>query len=128
GSRAFRHQPHGSDHRHPVLAEPRFHRRCRGGDDHANRAAGALMRIAAEEFGGGAVLEPSWVAPRPVKDATRADRAGSRSRVRVMIGAFVLLYGTICVRLVMLGFMEAAPTIYQSDAAAAISAARPDLV
>ncbi len=86
------------------------------------------MRIAADEFGGGAVLEPSWVAPRPKAAAAAADRAGSRSRIVLMIGLFVILYGTICGRLIMLGFVEATPTIYQSDAAAAISAARPDLV
>jgi len=86
------------------------------------------MRIAAEEFGGGAVLEPSWVAPRPKTVAAAADRAGSRTRIILMIGVFVLLYGTICGRLIMLGFVEEAPAIYQSNAAAAISAARPDLV
>lgn len=86
------------------------------------------MRIAADEFGGGAVLEPSWVAPRPKAAAAAADRAGSRSRIVLMIGLFVILYGTICGRLIMLGFVEPTPTIYQSDAAAAISAARPDLV
>jgi len=86
------------------------------------------MRIAAEEFGGGAVLEPSWVAPRPKAVAAAAERAGSRSRIILLIGVFVLLYGTICGRLIMLGFAEATPAIYQSNAAAAISAARPDLV
>ncbi|MGV8839442.1 MAG: peptidoglycan D,D-transpeptidase FtsI family protein [Bauldia sp.] len=86
------------------------------------------MRIAAEEFGGGAVLEPTWVTPRPKAAAAAAERAGSRTRIALMIGLFVVLYGTICGRLIMLGFVEATPPVYQSDAAAAISAARPDLV
>lgn len=82
------------------------------------------MRITSEAGGDGEVgFQPQWLVPSPtrVRDYTKI-------RVRLAIVLFILVYGVIAGRLIMLGFEEQAPANYRPGAEAAISAARPDLV
>lgn len=83
------------------------------------------MRVTTEEGGGAFVAaEPRWVRPTP--DEAAVDN--TRLRIWIAIGLFILVYGLIVGRLVMLGFEETVPSSYVESAETAISAARPDLV
>ncbi|MGD9739173.1 MAG: peptidoglycan D,D-transpeptidase FtsI family protein [Bauldia sp.] len=86
------------------------------------------MRVTTEEGGAGGAagfVEPGWVVTRPAKAGARDH---SKNRIRFAIAGFVVVFGAIVGRLVMLGFDEPEPTVYYASAEAAISAARPDLV
>lgn len=84
------------------------------------------MRVTTEEGGAGSGLEPSWIVARAETKSKVRDY--SRIRIRMAIGGFIVLYGIIVGRLIMLGFVEDEPTVYRTSAEAAISAARPDLL
>lgn len=84
------------------------------------------MRVTTQEggAGGGTVgFDPKWLANPPAKT-----RDHSRTRIRLTIALFVIIYGVIAGRLIMLGFEDAPVTNNYIGAEAAISAARPDLV
>ena len=52
----------------------------------------------------------------------------TRNRLVIAMGAFVLVYGAIAGRLVMLGFQEPADPVALGSAQSAIAAARPDIL
>ncbi len=66
----------------------------------------------------------------PVAPHLRRRGAGDTTRHRLLIamGAFVLVYGVIAGRLVMLGFEEPADPVALGSAESAIAAARPDIL
>jgi len=73
---------------------------------------------------GGFAGEPSWMA-RPEPAARRHD---ARLRLRLVIGAFALIYFVIAARLILLGLGDAGVVAGRGGAADAIASARPDLL
>jgi cell division protein FtsI (penicillin-binding protein 3) len=75
----------------------------------------------------------SWL--KPFRSQSKRGPAGrkvasdtTRNRIIIAMGAFIVVYGIICVRLVMFGIAVPADPVALGSAQAAIAAARPDIV